>query len=98
MGSDPSNLKSLGKLNALCIWFIVSIHPLACIYLGLFALEESGDGKETSLAVYWFRLLASTAGQRLDSWWGNYKIPHAAWCDQEKKEGGKETSEGNDEV
>ena len=75
MGSDPSNLKSLGKLNALCIWFIVSIHPLARIYLGLFALEESGDGKETCLAVYWFRLLASTAGAAVRSLVGELKDP-----------------------
>lgn len=52
--SSPVDFKSLGKLNALCIRFIICIYPLACIYLGpLFALEESGDGTETSLAVYW---------------------------------------------
>lgn len=77
MGSNPSSLdfKSLDKLYALCIGFIISIHPLACIYLGPFALEESGDGKETSLAVYWFRLPASTEGAAVRYLVGELKDP-----------------------
>lgn len=79
MGSNPSSpldFRSLGKLKALCIRFIISVHPLACIYLGpLFALEESGDGKKTSLAVCWLRLPASTAGGAVRSLVGELKDP-----------------------
>ena len=41
--------------------------------------------RETSLAVQWLRLHASTAGGTgLTPGWGN-KIPHAAWHGQKKK-------------